>query len=90
VSQSPGAGNVQDIKDGTESAEFAYPFSLIFHVMLDAMARGMLGKDTSAEMGWKFSPQLMIPSNVNSGTFNANGTTEAPGVTDFFKGIWSS
>jgi ribose transport system substrate-binding protein len=90
VSQSPSGGDVANIKAGTEAAEFAYPFSLIFHVALDALARGMLGKDTSAAKGWKFPTQLMVQSNVDGGTFNADGTTEAPGVTDFFKKIWTS
>jgi hypothetical protein len=58
--------------------------------MLDALARGMLGKDTSAAKGWTFPVQLMTPQNVNGGTFNADGTTITPGVTEFFKGIWTS
>ena len=88
VSQSPSAGSLQNIKDGTEAAEFAYPFSLTEHVVLDALARAMLGKDTSAVKGWKFPTQLMVKSNVD--TFNADGTTEAPGVTEYFKKIWAS
>ena len=88
TSLSANADDIANIKAGTESANFAFPFSLIFHVALDTLARGMLGKDTSAAKGWKLPTQLMVQSNVD--TFNADGTTEAPGVTDFFKGIWSS
>ena len=88
VSESGSAGTLQNVKDGSMAALFAYPFSLIQHEMLDVLARGILGKDISASKGWKFPVQLMIQSNAS--TFNADGTSEAPGVTDFFKNVWTS
>jgi ABC-type sugar transport system substrate-binding protein len=90
VTQSANAADEQNIKDGTEAANFSYPFSLLQHVVLDTMARAILGKSTAASKGWKFPVQLMVQSNVNGGTFNPDGTTITPNVTEFFKGIWTS
>jgi ribose transport system substrate-binding protein len=90
VSQSADQGTAANIRSGAESAEFTYPFALIYRVMLDALARAMLGKSTAASKGWKFPTQLMDKSNVDGGTFNPDGTTNPPGVQEFFKGIWTS
>jgi ribose transport system substrate-binding protein len=90
VSLSANADDVTSIKAGTESANFAFPYSLTYHVMLDTLARAILGKDTSAAKGWIFPVQLMVQSNVDGGTFNADGTTITPNVTEFFHGIWTS
>jgi ribose transport system substrate-binding protein len=90
VSLSANADDVANLKAGTESANFAFPFSLLQHVVLDALSRAMLGKSTAASKGWKFPTQLMTPDNISGGDFNPDGTANTPGVTEFFKGIWSS
>jgi ribose transport system substrate-binding protein len=90
VSLSANADDVANLKAGTESANFAFPFSLLQHVVLDSFARALLGKSTAASKGWKFPTELMTPDNINSGDFNPDGTANTQGVTEFFHGIWTS
>jgi len=90
VSLSGNADDVANLKAGTESANFSFPFSLLQHVVLDSFARALLGKSTAASKGWKFPTQLMTPENINGGDFNADGTANTKGVTEFFHGIWTS